>query len=272
MVFENKREIVEPTHKKYLMNDIKCLKKMRNIQNCKKIQAITKKSNYEFKKRQQIQRLNKINTEREMKSQRVLEKLSKCSSVFTLRSTRASENYNEKLKNIQYGFKLKELEYDTYLKNSNEKSSKNEQRVNQIIAEKLKSKSEIAKSMAKSLVDRKEHIENEILSNKIDKLLQKTKKIKKFKSFRINELKRKIDKKRFNIEAISQTVKLNLIEEDKKFNNKIGSCIARMHSKNLSDVTSNSERHKEKLIRNELQRLQANTRISRNKFEFVFFT
>ena len=219
-----------------------------------------------------MQRLNQVNTERELKSQKVLEKLSKCSSVFTARSTRASEHYNEKLKNIQDRIKLKELEYDTYLKNSSEKSSKNEQRVSQIITNKLKSKSEIAKTMTKNLIERRECIENELISDKINKILQKTKKLKKFKLLSAKDLKRKLVFKKLKNEKLLEIVKSNLLEEDKKLEIKIGSCTARIISRKPSESTLNSERHKQKLVRNELQRLQANTRIARNKFEFVLFT
>ena len=271
-VIDNKREKAESMKKKVNLDNINVLEKGANIQSFHRVQTITKKSNYEFKKNQQMQRLNQVNTERELKSQKVLEKLSKCSSVFTARSTRASEHYNEKLKNIQDRIKLKELEYDTYLKNSSEKSSKNEQRVSQIITNKLKSKSEIAKTMTKNLIERRECIENELISDKINKILQKTKKLKKFKLLSAKDLKRKLVFKKLKNEKLLEIVKSNLLEEDKKLEIKIGSCTARIISRKPSESTLNSERHKQKLVRNELQRLQANTRIARNKFEFVLFT
>ena len=229
------------------------------------------KTTYEKFKNIQERNLKEIETERNLQHEKIVDKLKKNQSVMNIRKNHTKSQYSDKILKIRQLIESKEKEQDQYIINSIDKFNKIEEKIKERIELTKRCKSESARSMSKNLLDKKQTLENEILFEKANHLINRLKKIENIK---YNKSKDALEGKMFKQSKNANNAKAarkRIVEEDNKYYESLEKCKNKMLANKDHITSQNYAKQIEKKMKIELGRLQANTRIARNKLKHVSF-
>ena len=227
------------------------------------------KKNYERKKSKQMKRLNEIEKEREMLSQKVLDKIHKNNSSFIERSSKSYDNFLKKSERIKEIQEKKEQMHEEFIRNSLGRYIDKEQKIKEKIQEDMISKSLKAKSMSKNLMDDRKLLEDEKIETDFAKFLNKLKKNQEKKK-QINEaIKNQIFFKKNKEIQRENEVKKRLNYQEQMILKKSQEIEKNAYKNMEKSIHKKHEEHKNKIIQNEIELLSAKTRISRINSKYV---
>lgn len=229
------------------------------------------KTTLDRKKLNQLKNLNEIELQREIKAQKILEKLEKNSENYLSKSSKHLENNMKKFDLVKQNLILKEKELENNIQKSLEKIDLKHKLASKRLELDLISKKNKAKSMAKSAVCDKSVLEEAQSEGKLQQLLKKFEKIKENKKRIQSTLQFNIKKKK----EIEKNKKKNVMRKLKRYENEIKKKnldIEKKLEKNLDKIVmEKAEKMKNLAVQNELEQLSAKTRIERINFKFVGF-
>lgn len=156
-----------PTNIKEIDNRTERIKK--SIEN----RILILKQNFELKKLSQEKKLKDLQTERELRSQKVLEKLQRNASSLLERDTKNNEEYIKKTEHIREYMASKERIQEDYIKDTLKKYESQEIKVKNKINEDLLGKISKAKGMSKNLMNERKDLEEQKVEKDFVKYVKK---------------------------------------------------------------------------------------------------
>ncbi|OMJ72858.1 hypothetical protein SteCoe_28598 [Stentor coeruleus] len=181
------------------------------------------RQNFELKKLSQEKKLKDLQTERELRSQKILEKLQRNASSLLERDTKNNEEYMKKTEHIREYMASKERIQDDFIRDTLKKYESQEIKVKNKINEELFDKISKAKGMSKNLINERNDLEQQKIEKDFVKYIKKRGKIfenkKKVEIAKTYEIQLRKNRENIKAEDVKKRLKEHEIEIQKRNEN-----------------------------------------------------
>ena len=160
--------------------------------------------------------------------------------------------------------------HDEFIGVSLSKYSEREKKIKEQIKGVLTSKSMKARSMSRNLMDDRKSMENEIIETNFANFVKKLKKTQEKKKEIEEQMKNQLLRKKNKEKQKETEVKKRLVSQERESFKKFVEIEKNSYQNMQKKIQEKQEKHKNKMIQNEIGILSARTRISRINTQYVY--
>ncbi|OMJ91141.1 hypothetical protein SteCoe_6405 [Stentor coeruleus] len=180
----------------------------------------TLKHNFELKKSSQVLRLKDAESERELRNQKLLEKLQKSTASLLEKNTKNCDDHMKKKEKIREFLASKDKIQDDFIKETMKKYESQDEKVKRMKDEELTNRVNKAKSMSRNLVSEKKEIEEKKVENDFMNFVKKRERNsenkKKIISVMVNDMKMRKNRELSKADEVRKKLKENEIKLQKR--------------------------------------------------------
>ena len=240
----------------------------KKIQELLESKVLVLKKSFEQKKIKQLERLGKLEFERQKKHKKLFEKLINRNGSFSEKVSKSVEIKNKRLESSRMNV-MKDDEENQMIKNYLEKFDQKQEEARRRSENDHYSKSLKAKNLRRNMSIDKKEIEDHVVEDKLKKILDKLDKVNQQKKKIDDICKYKAQIKKDKEENKKKEVLNRITVKEQEFKKRIQKVEKKINTSNEKLLEEKIEKIRTKAVQNEIEFLSAKTRIDRINSKFV---